>query len=215
MESLIQAAVGVMLPLLPAYILFKTLPTDATVEGPWKGLRIKLSGGFGGYFLLVLLVFSYLYWMDGQRNKQTEETRRLKEELQRYKEIETRAYKVFTVRGKVGAEDKSYFENVEPFQIDKFPKTWAVSSNGSFEAYIPVRLKPDGTLDPAQITIEYPPYSIASVDLDDNNQVTQNLANREITLKSPIIMPKNMPKKHEQGYSPATAQDPKDREAHQ
>jgi len=39
-------SVGVLLPLLPAYILFKTLPTDATVEGPWKGLRIKLGGGY-------------------------------------------------------------------------------------------------------------------------------------------------------------------------
>src|SRR5262245_53642346 len=211
MDSLIHISVGVLLPLVPAYILFKTLPTDATVEGPWKGLKIKLGGGFGGYFLLVLLVLSYLYWMNEQRNKQTEEVRRLTEELRLYKEIENRAYKVFAVRGKVGAEDKSYFDTVEDFQIYRLPKIGGVSPNGKFEAYIPVRLKPDATLDPTEIIIDYPSYSAASVNLDDNNLVTQKLADREITLKTPVIMLK----KHEEGYSPATAQQPKAREAHQ
>jgi hypothetical protein len=44
-----------LLPLIPAFILYKFLPSKATVTGPFKGLNLKLSGSFGGYFLLVLV----------------------------------------------------------------------------------------------------------------------------------------------------------------
>lgn len=46
-----------ILPLIPAYILFKTLPGGAFVNGPLKGFDINLSGAFAGYFALVLLTF--------------------------------------------------------------------------------------------------------------------------------------------------------------
>lgn len=45
----------ILVPLIPAYILFRTLPGDAFVNGPFKGLDINLSGAFAGYFILVLI----------------------------------------------------------------------------------------------------------------------------------------------------------------
>ena len=53
-----------LLPLIPAFLLYKFLPSKTNVSGPFKGLNIKLTGAFGGYFLLVLTslgnFFSYL-----------------------------------------------------------------------------------------------------------------------------------------------------------
>lgn len=48
-------------PLLPAYLLYRYLPSKATVRGPFKGLNISLTGAFGGYFLLVLIALSFTY----------------------------------------------------------------------------------------------------------------------------------------------------------
>jgi hypothetical protein len=43
-----------LLPLIPAYVMFRLLPSKAAVTGPFKGLRIDLSGAFAGYFLIFI-----------------------------------------------------------------------------------------------------------------------------------------------------------------
>lgn len=47
-----------LVPIVPAYLLFKLLPAKAVVTGPFKGLRIDLSGAFGGYFLVFLVLIA-------------------------------------------------------------------------------------------------------------------------------------------------------------
>lgn len=54
--QLIDVAVIVLIPMIPALILYAVLPSRATVSGPFKGLNIRLQGAFGGYFVLVLVV---------------------------------------------------------------------------------------------------------------------------------------------------------------
>ena len=46
----------ILLPLIPAFIIFKLLPASADVSGPFQGFEIKLGGAFGAYFALVVLV---------------------------------------------------------------------------------------------------------------------------------------------------------------
>lgn len=58
--ALIELAAILLLPAIPAYLLYAVLPSGADVSGPFKGLNIKLSGAFGGYFLLVLLSSGYV-----------------------------------------------------------------------------------------------------------------------------------------------------------
>jgi hypothetical protein len=43
----------VLVPLLPAILLFKFLPSTAVVSGPLAGFTVNLGGAFGGYFALV------------------------------------------------------------------------------------------------------------------------------------------------------------------
>jgi hypothetical protein len=50
----------IMLPIIPAFLLFKALPSRANASGPFHGLEIKLGGAFAGYFVLVILVIAEL-----------------------------------------------------------------------------------------------------------------------------------------------------------
>ena len=42
----------VILPLIPAVVLFWALPSRGQVSGPFKGLNVKFSGAFAGYLIL-------------------------------------------------------------------------------------------------------------------------------------------------------------------
>lgn len=46
-----------LLPILPAFLLFRFLPSTASVEGPMKGLSLKFGGAFGGYIAAVLIAW--------------------------------------------------------------------------------------------------------------------------------------------------------------
>ena len=43
-----------LLPMLPAFLLFKLLPSNAVVTGPLAGLNVNLGGAFGGYVALAV-----------------------------------------------------------------------------------------------------------------------------------------------------------------
>jgi hypothetical protein len=61
MEDLIKLVLlVVLLPIIPAYILYKTLPSRTKVSGPFKGLNIQLTGAFGGYFIVAFLTGSFI-----------------------------------------------------------------------------------------------------------------------------------------------------------
>ncbi len=64
-----------LLPIIPAYIIYKFLPESETnVEGPYKKLNLKLKGAFAGYFLLVLLSLGLQYVvMTSKEGKQIEQ----------------------------------------------------------------------------------------------------------------------------------------------
>lgn len=70
---LVLAAI-LMLPLIPALIIYKFLPVgkieDTDISGPFSGLSLKLKGAFAGYFLLVVvgLVLQYAI-MNNARQK--------------------------------------------------------------------------------------------------------------------------------------------------
>ena len=53
---LVMLSFIVLLPVVPAYLLFRLLPSTGNVEGKLQGLEIKLGGAFAGYVALVFLV---------------------------------------------------------------------------------------------------------------------------------------------------------------
>lgn len=52
---LIILAGVLLIPLVPAFVLYWMLPSKASVTGPLKGLNINLQGAFAGYFALFLV----------------------------------------------------------------------------------------------------------------------------------------------------------------
>lgn len=50
-----------LIPLVPAFVIYKFLPSKTVVKGPFKGLNINLTGAFGGYFLLVIITLGFTY----------------------------------------------------------------------------------------------------------------------------------------------------------
>ena len=63
MNQLIVLSAIVLLPLIPAFILFKTLKSSAQVDGPLGGLKVSLGGSFGGYVALTIFVATYFAHM--------------------------------------------------------------------------------------------------------------------------------------------------------
>jgi hypothetical protein len=52
--------VTILLPIVPAYLLFKAIPSTGDVTGRLQGLEFKLGGAFAGYFIVVVLILSQL-----------------------------------------------------------------------------------------------------------------------------------------------------------
>jgi hypothetical protein len=58
-NDLITISALVLLPMIPAFILFKALPSRAVVKGPLAGMNVSLGGAFGGYVALTVFVATY------------------------------------------------------------------------------------------------------------------------------------------------------------
>jgi hypothetical protein len=56
--SLLILVCVILLPVLPAFLLFKALPSTAMVSGPLQGFTVNLGGAFAGYFAVVVLVIA-------------------------------------------------------------------------------------------------------------------------------------------------------------
>jgi hypothetical protein len=82
---IIMSAV-LLLPLIPAWVLYRFLPARTSVAGPFKGLNVKLSGAFAGYFLLVLISLGLAYTVTS--SALAAENRELRARLNRVQEWE-------------------------------------------------------------------------------------------------------------------------------
>ena len=59
-DPIVQLAAILLLPLLPAFVLYRTLPSTANVEGPFGRLGVRFTGAFGGYIVLVLVALGFM-----------------------------------------------------------------------------------------------------------------------------------------------------------
>jgi hypothetical protein len=106
---LINSAVLVLLPLVPAIALFKIFPeTKAEGEGPLAGIHWKLGGAFSGYVLVALMLFGAM------------------------KSIGTSSeVSVWTVRGVVTTGDGDIDPN--QLRVRTLPQGLSVERDGQFE----------------------------------------------------------------------------------
>jgi hypothetical protein len=79
MEIFVILTTLLLLPLVPAFIIYKFLPSKTVVKGPFKGLNINLTGAFGGYFLLVIISIGLIYTL--RKDKLSAELNQAKHDL--------------------------------------------------------------------------------------------------------------------------------------
>ena len=126
LSDITYVAAVVLIPLLPAFVLYKYLPSKTTAKGPFRGLDIKLSGSFAAYFLLLLIVTSFVIFLIKRRAPETGPPR--------YQ------FEVYTVLGKVELSDESQTRpDYSGIKLSLAPPQMANNPDGSFSFQIPVR----------------------------------------------------------------------------
>ena len=183
--KLIWIFTAILLPIIPALLLFKFLPSTADVSGPFQGLQIKLGGAVGAYFLLVLVIYL------GPRP--------------------TPPYEVWTVKGYIQDENGTYLpENKISMNIQ--PRSVEYLNDGSFEMDVLVKRGQSGRVKLPTLMIEWQPpqlFGNATIHLDQGSQLTgkkYNLkvhqASREIEVDEPIQLKRTQ---QEKPYAPVGA----------
>lgn len=149
-ENLIYIAAAILLPLFPAYILYKSLPARTSVKGPFQGLNIKLSGAFGGYFLLVLVIFGFIF--SSPRKPIVQQI--------------IKPYEVYKVEGLINIREKKH---IEQLSLSILPSGLTMIPNGTFDFVIPVRHEQMGTEEFPSLVIDHPEYETETVELREES----------------------------------------------
>jgi len=166
-----------LLPLLPAFVLFRFLPSSANVEGPFKGLTIKLGGAFAGYFVTVLLSWQVAksfvepMWSDN-----------------------------WNVVGQI-VFDGAPANHPAPTQAMVLvkPPTAEIEDTGSLQMMVPIPLVHQGAIDIQRLVVAVNGYETVNVPLDPDNlhlgayggedyQVKFDKAHHQIIIGKPIVL---------------------------
>ena len=172
--NLIWVFTAILLPIIPALLLYKLLPSTADVAGPFHGLQIKLGGAFAGYFLLVLVIF---FWPRGK------------------------PYEVWTLNGYIQDENGMTLPQ-DKVNLNIQPRSIEYLDDGSFEMDILVKRGQSGQVKFPTLTVDWQPAQLfgnATVHLDQSSQlfgkryelkVDKSL--REIAVTEPIKLQKKV-----------------------
>lgn len=166
-----------LLPLIPAFLLFRFLPSCANVEGPFKGLKIKLGGAFAGYFVTTLFAWQMAeaflkpLWSDN-----------------------------WTVVAHMSF-DKASGNHPSPTQalVLVKPPIAEIENSGSLTMKVPIPLVHDGATDIQRLVVAIEGYETVNVPLDPDNKhlgayggqdysVTFDEKTHEILIGKPIVL---------------------------
>jgi hypothetical protein len=137
-ENLLVLAAVVLLPLVPACILYRFLPSNTIVNGPFQGLNLQLTGAFGGYFLVLLAAFGFYHTLPDNHQPETEE--------------------IWTLRGKVPA----LVTNSNDLQLSVRPASTQIDEDGTFTMQILVPRR-QGRLQLPTLIVQHPLYETVNV----------------------------------------------------
>jgi len=164
--NVIMIIIIVLLPIIPSFILFKFLPSQARVKGPFKGLKINVTGGFGGYFIIVLLLGGYFFTHP----------------------LQVMDYELWSVEGTIQLDEED-FDNMD-ITITIKPPDQEVQLDGKFaidNVPIPKRL---AAIKPS-IIINKKGFKKVQVSLDSTSQIYTIKCvkeNKKINILSPVVL---------------------------
>jgi hypothetical protein len=174
MNDLVLISFAILLPLTPAYILYKALPAKTRVAGPFKGLNIQLSGAFGGYFLLVLVIVGFI--------------------STRPQRIDPR-YEVWKLRGKMNFDSTWTDAQKQNLQLSLIPGNQRIYPDGSFEMLVAPEIAEGSKLKFPKLMIRQDGFQIVTIDLDNAEPpiygqlvqtVSKDFRSKDVEVKTPI-----------------------------
>jgi hypothetical protein len=165
-----------LLPMLPAYILFKTLPSSsATVSGPLQGLQLKLGGAFGGYFAVALLaVYAHSIWSPPPPPP---------------------AYQVWTVYGNLVDDHGTPIEVTDPNYISLTPAPLQIDPGGFFQAKFFILPSPGGSEALPVLSFKLPNFEAKPILLDPSipGAAAATVKNQNVYLGKVLLTPLQAP----------------------
>ena len=180
-DQILILTVIVLLPLVPAFLLFKLLPSRAVVKGPLQGLNVALSGAFGGYVALTVFIAAFY--------AQT---------------LKPQTYRTWHVHGKLELPAEA---SAASLRWNVGPPMLQLDANNVFYFQIPVA---EGAELP-DLLLEVPGYPIQSVKLSGETLFAKNYRKKvdksqaRIVIEEPVVFRRtdNAP-----AYDPNAAQQP-------
>src|SRR5271165_1443977 len=160
MTDLLYLACMILLPIVPAFLLFKALGSTGDVSGPLMGLKIKLGGAFAGYFaVLVLLFVMYHVWHP--------------------------TYAMWKVHGTVTDDQGAPLEPLDEKNVTLSPASLNLFPDGSFDMTFST-----ASGDWPTLVVSYPNYQAATVPLNPSGPDMKNDGNGNLTISNPIKLHK-------------------------
>lgn len=174
LRALINLGLVILLPMIPAFVLFKALPGTADVSGPLQGLNIKLGGAFAGYFALLVLVFStHNIWNP------------------------VPAGQVWEVSGTLVAEDGTVIQQPDPKDIGLIPNNFNGYADGTFTLTVSTIPTQGGGRAFPRVMVGYPNFQSTTIPLDPSDAAAAHLElvrdEREHRIRIPPIRLKRLP----------------------
>jgi len=166
-------AVITLLPIVPAYVLFKTLKSNARVTGPLAGMKVQLGGAFGAYFIVFLVLFQGLKL-----------------------DAETFQYHNWKVAGRVEFDTNG--DKPDPHNITSYmkPPMLPIDADGRFEFTVPIQEFSDGHIEWPTILMEVGGFEQGVVRLAPNlpgwgselQKLERDSKNRVLNLTQPVTL---------------------------
>jgi len=166
MTNLAYFSVLLLIPLVPAVVIYRTLPTEsAHVAGTFHGMRIKLSGAFAAYFALVLIGVWTLPRPSAQSSSH---------------------YQVWRIKGSVTGADPNIFDYERDIQLRVNP-FGERKPDGTFTIDVLCTEDEVGRWEFPTLSVEGKGYFKQSVDLNDTSKV-EPIGYRELRIKKDFAL---------------------------
>ncbi len=144
-SNLLVLACVILLPIVPAYLLFKALSSTATVDGPLHGFKVRLGGAFGGYFSVVVLILS----------------------MHNVLLPRPPAYQLWELNGQVTDETGTGIQPLDPKDVELTPPTFRANPDGSFRLTFATAPTIDGGgVEFPNLIVSHPNFAPRTVPLD-------------------------------------------------
>lgn len=168
-------ALIVLLPMIPAIVIFKVLPSRAAVKGPLRGLKINLGGAFAGYFVLFLLLVTF------------------------FRTPPPPAVQVWRVTGTVRFSDQQGVP-FETIRLSYLPPPEKVATDGRFDLKVLASSAEEGSAELPNLLVAAPGYTPVSIKLEP-----ESLARHLVLIAEPIVLkPLLPPRQDAQALSPVS-----------